>query len=71
LAGSCQVPLGGFAEVQDGKLRMRGFVASPDGKQIVRAEATGELAAPEALGNRIADALRAQGADEILAALNA
>jgi len=70
LAGSCQVPLGGFAEVQNGQLRMRGFVASPDGKQIVRAEAMGELAAPEALGNRIADALRAQGADEILAALN-
>jgi hydroxymethylbilane synthase len=69
LAGSCQVPLGGFAEVQNGKLRMRGFVASPDGKRMVRAELTGEIADPEALGKRVADALLAQGAGEILAAL--
>jgi len=70
LAGSCQVPLGGYAEVTGGKLRMRGFVASPDGRQLVRAEQTGSIDAPEDLGNAIASALRAQGADEILAALN-
>ncbi len=70
LAGSCQVPLGGFAEVLGGKLRMRGFVASPDGKRMVRAELVGEIADPEALGKRVADALLAQGAGEILAELN-
>ena len=70
LAGSCQVPLGGFAEVINGKLRMRGFVASPDGQRMVRAELVGAIADPEALGNRVADALLAQGAGEILAALN-
>src|SRR5487761_2163580 len=69
LGGSCQVPLGGFAEVQNGRLFMRGFVASPDGSRMMRAEATGELAQPEALGHQIAGALRAQGAGEILAAL--
>ncbi|HEU0219548.1 MAG TPA: hydroxymethylbilane synthase [Gallionella sp.] len=69
LAGSCQVPLGGFAEVQNGKLRMRGFVASPDGKRMVRAELSGEITDPEALGKRVAEALLAQGAGEILAAL--
>ena len=70
LAGSCQVPLGGFAEVQGGQLRMRGFVASPDGQRIVRAEAMGRMDAAEALGKKIADDLLAQGAGEILAALN-
>jgi hydroxymethylbilane synthase len=70
LAGSCQVPLGGFAEVQGDKLRMRGFVASPDGKKMLRAEQIGSIDAPEALGNAIADALLKQGAREILAALN-
>ncbi|MCK9202167.1 MAG: hydroxymethylbilane synthase [Gallionella sp.] len=70
LAGSCQVPLGGFAEVQGDKLRMRGFVASPDGLRMLRAEDTGDIGDAEALGNRIADALLAQGAGEILAALN-
>ncbi|MGB9093264.1 MAG: hydroxymethylbilane synthase [Gallionella sp.] len=70
LAGSCQVPLGGFAEVAGGKLRMRGFVASPDGKRMTHSELVGEIGNPEALGNKVAAALRAQGADEILAALN-
>jgi hydroxymethylbilane synthase len=69
LAGSCQVPLGGFAEVMGDKLRLRGFVASPDGKRMVRAEQTGSVNDPEALGDAVAQALRAQGADEILAAL--
>jgi len=70
LAGSCQVPLGGFAEVKNGKLHMRGFVSSPDGKRMARAELVGDIANPEALGNQVADMLRAQGADEILASLN-
>ncbi len=69
LGGSCQVPLGGFAQLKDGKLHMRGFVATTDGKRMLRAEMSGEVAEPEALGNRIAEALRTQGADEILAAL--
>ncbi len=70
LAGSCQVPLGGFAEIIDGRLRMRGFVATPDGSQMLRAELFGDIHQPEALGQQVADALRAQGADAILAALN-
>jgi len=70
LAGSCQVPLGGFAEVQGDKLRMRGFVASPNGSKMLRAEQVGSISAPEDLGNSVADALLKQGAGEILAALN-
>lgn len=70
LNGSCQVPLGGFAEVQNGQLRMRGFVASPDGQRVMRAESAGSIAEPEALGKKIADELLAQGAGDILAALN-
>ena len=70
LAGSCQVPLGGFAEVEGNTLRLRGFVASPDGQRMARAELRGSTTDPEALGNAVAQALRAQGADEILAALN-
>ena len=66
---SRRVPLGGYAEVKNGKLRMRGFVASPDGQRMMRSEAVGDVAHPEALGNKIADELRAQGADVILAEL--
>ncbi len=67
LAGSCQVPLGGYAEMNNGQLFLRGFVASPDGTRIARAEFRG--ADSETVGNAVAQALRAQGADEILAAL--
>jgi len=70
LAGSCQVPLGGFAEANGKQLRMRGFVASPDGKRMLRAEQMGSVDAPEALGDAVAAALLAQGAGEILAALS-
>jgi len=70
LAGSCQVPLGGFAEVQEGQLRLRGFVATPDGSRLLRAEQTAAADAPEALGEAVAQDLLQQGAGEILAALN-
>jgi hydroxymethylbilane synthase len=69
LAGSCEVPLGAYAEVQDGELRLRGFVALPDGSRIARAERRGPLDQPEALGLALAADLRADGADEILAGL--
>ena len=70
LAGNCQVPLGGFAEVQGRQMRMRGFVATPDGQRMLRAEQTGSLDAPEALGDAVAQALLLQGAGEILASLH-
>ncbi|HSD61434.1 MAG TPA: hydroxymethylbilane synthase, partial [Burkholderiales bacterium] len=42
LAGSCQVPLGGFGEaLPGGRLRLRGFVATPDGRRMARSEAEG------------------------------
>lgn len=69
LSGSCQLPLGGYAQVEGGELRLRGLVASPDGKQLVRAEMTGDAREPEALGTELAARLKAQGAAEILAAL--
>lgn len=69
LSGSCQVPLGGFAEIRGGKLRMRGFVATPDGSRLLRAEHNGTTDNPEALGQAVAQDLLAQGAGEILAAL--
>lgn len=69
LAGSCNVPLGGFAEMSGERLRLRGFVGSPDGRQQASAELEGPAADPEALGVALAERLKAQGAAAILAAL--
>ena len=69
LSGSCQLPLGAYAQAEGAGLRLRGFVASQDGKKIVRAELTADAGDPEALGTELAARLRALGATEILAAL--
>lgn len=69
LGGSCTVPLGAYAEVEGDGLWLRALVASPDGARMARADCRGPAAEAEALGARAAEALRAQGAEEILAAL--
>ena len=69
LGGSCQVPLGGFAEIIEGELVLRGFVASPDGSRILSAQLNGDPTAGETMGIHLAKDLKAQGADEILDAL--
>ena len=67
LAGSCEVPLGAYALMREGRIWLRGFVARPDGSDIVRAPSEGAAAAAEALGKALAEDLRAQGAEAILA----
>lgn len=69
LAGSCNVPLGGFAELSGARIRLRGFVGAPDGSRLVRDEAEAPADDPVALGHALAGKLRAQGAEAILAAL--
>src|SRR5690606_6999402 len=71
LGGSCQVPLGAYAECDGERLRLRAFVASPDGRRVVRAERMGPAVAPEALGAEVVAELRAGGADALLDALEA
>ncbi len=71
LGGGCQVPIGVYASV-DGEagqeeLWLRAMVASPDGARLLRREARGRLDAPDELGGRVAQALLAAGAGELLA----
>jgi hydroxymethylbilane synthase len=69
LGGSCQVPLGAFAEIVDGLLQLRGFVAQPDGQRMVTGALAGEPETGITMGQQLAQKLIADGADEILAAL--
>lgn len=71
LQGGCQAPIGGYAEIIGGRLRLRGFVADLEGVRFYRAEAEGDAADPEALGRQVAEALVAQGADRLMAELSA
>jgi hydroxymethylbilane synthase len=65
LGGGCQVPVGAYATLIDGRLSLRAVVASPDGTRIVRGELSG--ADPEEIGQRLGEQLLSQGAREILA----
>lgn len=67
LAGSCTVPLGAHAVIENETIRMTGFVATVDGQQMIVEKTTGAINDAEALGLQLASQLRAKGADEILA----
>lgn len=69
LNGGCQVPIAGFAQLQNKQLFMRGLVGSPDGCVLYRSERSGTVEEAETLGRLIAEDLLAQGANEILQAL--
>ena len=64
--GGCHVPVGGFGQVRDGGLRLRGVVSSLDGSQSVEGEITGPPAESEALGISLARDLLGKGGKEIL-----
>jgi hydroxymethylbilane synthase len=69
LGGSCTIPLGAYAELAGGQLRLRALVAAPDGRRVARVDCTGSPSDPEALGAQAAEQLRARGAGEILATI--
>lgn len=71
LDGGCQVPIAGFALLEDGQLWLRGLVAEEDGSRVLRAEGSAPRAKGAELGIDIAEQLLAQGADAILKALYA
>ncbi|HUV04191.1 MAG TPA: hydroxymethylbilane synthase [Armatimonadota bacterium] len=66
LGGGCQVPAGALAWIEAGNLKLAGVVASLDGSRLVRGETHGGPDNAEQLGQELARALRAAGADEIL-----
>ena len=66
LSGSCNLPLAGHARLEGGMLSMTGRVGSPDGSRLLQAAVSGPASEAEALGLKLAQALLAQGADEVL-----
>jgi len=69
LKGSCQVPVAGFAQVSAEILYLRGLVATPDGRQLLRAEQRGLISDGEKIGTAVGQELLGLGADKILRSL--
>jgi len=69
LGGGCQVPIGAFAEMRDGKLHLESIVADPDGSKLLRDSRDGTIEDAEKLGNAAGASLLSRGGDEILEAV--
>jgi hydroxymethylbilane synthase len=70
LQGGCQVPIAGFATINNQILTLNALVGSIDGLQIIHQQAqTQDLLAVESLGEHVATGLLNQGAAAILAAV--
>jgi hydroxymethylbilane synthase len=68
LGGGCDVPMGAFAAVKDDRLRLVAVVATADGAKLVRSAAEGTD--PAGVVSMLAQRLRAEGAESILAELH-
>ena len=66
LQGSCQVPIAAFAELHGKRLHLQGLVGDANSGELVRAQADGDVATPQALGKTVADLLLQRGAGALL-----
>jgi hydroxymethylbilane synthase len=64
LGGGCQVPIGAFAEVRNGRLHLDAIVADPDGSKVLRESRDGTD--PVQLGESVGETLLERGGDAIL-----
>jgi hydroxymethylbilane synthase len=67
LGGGCQVPIGAFAEVREGRLHLEAIVAEPDGSKILRESLDGTD--PVQLGESVGEMLLQRGGEAILEAV--
>ena len=68
LQGGCQVPIGGYAVLQDNQIYLRALVGALDGSKIIRAEGKSAVENAEVLGVQVGQQLLEQGANKILQA---
>ncbi|MFQ5781346.1 MAG: hydroxymethylbilane synthase, partial [Nitrospiria bacterium] len=66
LEGGCQVPIGGYAALSEGRVTLSGLVAGLDGKEIIRESRSAHDSEASSLGIAVAESLLSKGADRIL-----
>lgn len=71
LGGSCTTPIAAFARLEENQLTLNALVGMPDGSKVLRSSASGVRKDAVALGKQVAEQLRADGADKIIAHFNA
>ena len=71
LGGGCQVPIAAHAEVEGGRLKLDGLVATLDGTQVLRDGLEGDATDAKGVGEELAARLLDRGAGELLRESNA
>jgi hydroxymethylbilane synthase len=66
LGAGCHTPAGAYAELSGGEMMLRGFVSSPDGKEMVRMTMIGRREEGEVLGERLAGRILKSGGSSLL-----
>ncbi|MDQ3714368.1 MAG: hydroxymethylbilane synthase [Acidobacteriota bacterium] len=66
LEGGCQVPIGGFAVLDEGEIFLEGFVGNLTGAKIIRHSMRGNKTEAKRLGETLAEICLQRGAAEIL-----
>ena len=66
LGATCRTPIGAFAELEDGALRLTAFAGTPDGSRWIRDIHRGDPDDPAVLGRAVAERLEAAGGREVL-----
>ena len=66
LGAGCTLAVAALAQVRARELTLQARILSDDGARVVSAQRAGAAADPEALGDAVAEALLAQGADALL-----
>lgn len=66
LQGGCQIPIGAYSKIENNIISLRGFVASPDGKEYLEDSLSGPIDQPLEIGQELAQRLIEKGAISIL-----
>ncbi|MGH2398561.1 MAG: hydroxymethylbilane synthase [bacterium] len=66
LQGGCRLPMGAFADLTGGRVRLRAAVVSADGRTIIRSERSGDAADAAALGGAVGEDLLSSGAASMI-----
>jgi len=67
LGGSCQVPIAGYATLNDSQsFTLRALVASPDGRTVIEKRHSGDLTDWDGVAGKVIEQLVADGAKELV-----
>ncbi|MEM7193254.1 MAG: hydroxymethylbilane synthase, partial [Pseudomonadota bacterium] len=69
LDGSCRTPIAGLAVVEQGTIRFRGLILSPDGAQWHDVEMGGPISDAEAIGQQAGKDVHGRAGPEFLKTL--